>query len=106
MYKIEHPTHALRCFASALLVFKSTQWSHMYDHVLSSLANQLIEANEPGLSAVLHGQLLARGGQNLRFQDEILYVASCSNTRRGNHTAYPNCTPCDRQASRSDALFM
>ena len=26
--------------------------------------------------------------------------ASCSNTHRGNHAAYTNCTNCDRQASR------
>ena len=31
--------------------------------------------------------------------------ASCSNTRRGNHTAYSNRMLCDSIASRSDALF-
>jgi len=81
MFKSDHPTHALRCFASALSVFKSDKWAHMYDHVLSSLAQQLIDMDEPGLAAVLHSELLSRGGQSLRFQEDLLrlFTFVCGN---------------------------
>jgi len=71
MYKNEHPSHALRCYGSALLIFKNT-WSSIYDHVSYALAAQLSTQGSPGLASVLYGRLVGVGRQSLRFQDDLL----------------------------------
>ena len=45
-------------------------------------------------------------GTRLQYVGERAKRASRSNTHRGNHTAYSNCTICNWQTSRSDALFV
>jgi len=40
----------------------------------------------------------------IKYVGERAKRASRSNTRRGNHAAFLNCTFCDMQASRSDTM--